>query len=197
MTEENAVKKDYQFVRGNLMLSPYVKGGLFKEEALYILYNRLRSEDLWSVVFHENTEMSLLEFMNFFSHGNCSLQILSIVNNDTVVDFAGMAWLTDMAVCQNVLTRASGSFGFFKEYQKPMYTDQFSDMILEFWFEQMKIDTLIGMTPEPNRSALLYIKRIGFKEVARLPQYTTYKNEVVTGVVTMMTKDDYQQLAGG
>jgi len=198
MTEGNAVEKDYQFVRGNLMLTPYIaKGGYFKEEALFILYNRLISEGLWSIVFHENSAMTLLEFMEFFSHGNCYLQILSIVDGDTVVDFAGMAWLTDIAVCQDTLTRASGSFLFFKDYQKPMYSDLFAEMILEYWFEQAGIDTLIGLTPEPNRAALLFIRRVGFKEVARIPNYTTFNNEVVTGVTTMMTKDEYRQLAGG
>ncbi len=195
---DTAVKKDFEYVRGRLMLTAYApKVGTYKEEALMLLYNRLKEQDLWDTVFHESPGMSLLEFMNFFSNGNCLLQILCIVDGSTIVDIAGMSWIADITVCQNILTRAVGSFLFFQEYQKPMYTDPFSEMILGYWFEVLKMDLVVGVTPEPNRAALIYVKRAGLKEVGRLPNYTTYKGAIVTGVVTSMTKQEYQQLSGG
>ena len=190
--------KEFQFRRGNLALMPYVVGaGAFNEEALIVLYKRLKDEDLWDTVFHEDTGVSLLKFMNFFSGGQCLLQFLAIVNDDRVVDIAGMSWIADITICSGVLTRGVGSFGFFKDYQKPMYTDQFSEMILDYWFNALNLDTIVGVTPEPNRAASIFVKRAGFREVGRMPNYTTYKGQVANGIIHSLTKEEYRQMLGG
>lgn len=193
-----AVKKEYEFVRGNLMLMPYsATAGVLNEEALITLYNKLRSEGLWDIVFHEDTGVNLIKFLNFFSGGQALLQVLAITDNKGSFQPAGMAWVADVCVCGGVLNRATGSFLFFKEFQRPMYTDQFAEMIMEYWYEQLGLDIVVGVTPEPNRPALLYVKRAGFKEVGRIPNYTTLNGKVVTGIITSMTKEEYRQLAGG
>jgi hypothetical protein len=196
---ESTVKKEYQCRRGHLLLMPYdcrVAGPL-REEALIDLYKRLKAEDLWDIVFHEDAGVTLLKFMNFFSNGNALLQILTIVNDQDFIEPIGMSWVADITTCAGILTRGVGSFLFFKNYQKPMYTDQFSEMILEYWFEVLGLDVILGVTPEPNRAALIYVKRAGLKEIGRLPNYTTFRGEVVTGIVSSLTKQEYRQLVGG
>lgn len=192
---EDPVKKEYQFQRGNLLLLPYdSRVGVYNEDALVGLYKRLKSEDLWDIVFHEDSGITLLKFMNFFSEGKALLQVLAISDGKNIVDIAGMAWIGDITRCGGILTRGVGAFVFFKDYQKPMYTDQFGEMILDYWFGPLGLDVVVGVSPESNRAALIYAKRSGFKEVGRLPNYTTFKGEVVTGVVTSMTKQEYLQL---
>lgn len=194
----DAVKKEFEYRRGNLMLFPYSPmPGPYGEEALIALYKRLKDEGLWEVVFHENTAMTLLEFMNFFSGPFNLLQILALVSGDSVLGMAGMAWLTDIQSCDGIMTRGVASIVYFKDYQKPMYTDQFADMILGYWFDVLGIDTVIGMTPESNRPTVMYSKRVGFKEIGRIPQYTTINKKVEAGVMLAMTKDDYRQMVGG
>jgi RimJ/RimL family protein N-acetyltransferase len=195
---EEAVK-EYQFQRGNLLLMPYDPRvpGLFNEEALIAIYKRLKAEDLWDIVFHEDAGVTLLKFMNFFCEGRALLQILAITDAKGYIEPIGVSWVGDITTCAGILTRGIGSFLFFKEYQKPMYTDQFSEMILDYWFNALKLDIIVGVTPEPNRAALIYVKRAGFKECGRIPKYTTFKGEAVTGIITSMTKEDYSQLAGG
>jgi hypothetical protein len=197
MTE--AVKKEYQFQRGNLLLMPYDPrvGGLFNEEALIAIYKRLKAEDLWDIVFHEDAGVTLLKFLNFFSEGRALLQVLAITGPDGFIEPVGVSWIADVTTCSGKMTRGVGSFLFFKDFQKPMYTDQFSEMILDYWFNALGLTIVVGVTPEPNRAALIYVKRAGFKEGGRIPAYTTFKGEVVTGVVTYMTKEDYKQLVGG
>jgi hypothetical protein len=196
--EESAVKKEFQCKRGNLLLMPYdPRVGNIPEEALISLYKRLKAEGLWEIVFHEDSGLSLLKFMNFFSGGNGLLQILALTDSKDFLEPVGMSWIGDITTCAGILTRGIGSFVFFKDYQKPMYTDQFSEMILEYWFEVLGMNVVLGVTPEPNRAALIYVKRAGMKEVGRLPNYTTFQGEVVTGVVTSLTKEEYRQLAGG
>jgi len=190
--------KEYKFQRGNLLLMPYDPNtGAFKEDALIAIYNRLKAEDLWDIAFHEDSNVTLLKFMNFFSSGTSLLQVLAVTNGQGFIEPAGIAWISEISVCSKVLTRGVGSFCFFKDYQKPHYTDQFAEMILEYWFEVLGLDTVVGATPEPNRAAALYVKRAGFKEVGRIPAYTTFKGEAVPAIVTVMTKEEFRRIQGG
>jgi len=191
-------EKKFDFIRGSLMILPYTPGvGVYTEDALIQLYQRLKKEGLFEIVFHEQPNMPLLQFMNFFSGPNTLLQILSTVKDNQVVDTVGMTWLTDLSTCSGLMQKAIASFVFFKDYQSPMYTDQLAKIVLEYWFDWLKLDIIIGMTPETNRAALLYAKRIGLKEIGRIPSFTTLSGEIVGGVVTYMTKDQYRDLEVG
>ena len=196
MTEE--VKQEYKYQKGNLLLVPYSAAARnLPEDELVQLYVKLKNEGLWDIVFHEATDFTLLKFMNFFSSGAGLMQILVVTDGKGFYDSAGMAWIGDLALCSGKLTRGTGSFVFFKDFQRPHYTDEFCDLLLSYWFEELGLDIILGVTPEPNRPALLYIKRSGFKELARIPNYTTYAGEVVSGVVTSMTKAEYKALSEG
>jgi RimJ/RimL family protein N-acetyltransferase len=195
---ETAVAKQFEGRRGDFLMLPYdPKFGIYNEESMVTFYDRLRTEDLLSTVFHENPEMSLREFLNFFNVPMNLLQVFSITEGDKVLDIAGLAWLADIVVCQGVLTRALGSFVFFRKYQSPKYTDQFSQIILDYWFNILKIDTIVGVTPAENRLAILYVKRAGFREVGRIPAYTTLGEKVMDGIITCMTRGEYLVEAGG
>jgi RimJ/RimL family protein N-acetyltransferase len=135
--------------------------------------------------------------MKFFSEGSALLQVLAVTNDKGFIEPAGMAWIAEVSVCSGILIRGVGSFCFFKDYQKPMYTDQFAEMILEYWFEALSLDIVVGSTPEPNRAAVIYAKRAGFKEIGRIPNYTTFKGQVVPAVITAMTKEEFRKEAGG
>jgi RimJ/RimL family protein N-acetyltransferase len=194
---ETTAVKDFEFVRGNLAALPYdPRTGVFTVETLIMLYKKLHSEDLWDTVFHENPDMSLFDYLVFFNSGKTLLAIFSIVNGDEIVEIAGMAWLADITTCKGDWTRALGSFVFFKDYQKPSYTDQFSEIVLDYWFNRLNVDLIIGETPEENIAAKLFVKRIGFTHVATIPKYTTIHGIVSNSTIVMMTKEEHRQLRG-
>lgn len=179
--------------RGPYLMIPYLpQDGTDQHEALVNLFFRLKKEDLHKVVFHENPGISLLEFMNFFSRPNVLLQILAIIKEDKVVDIAGMAWISDMSTCGGILNKAIGSFLFFKDYQRRAFTEPFWEIVAEYWFMVLKVDTLVGLTPSLNRASSIFIKSLGIKEVARIPNYTTYEGQKCDGIVSCMTKEDYE-----
>lgn len=193
ITMENAVESEFKFVRGRLALLPYhPTAGAVSEDILVSIYRRLKDEGLFTTVFHEHPEMTLRDFLIHLSLPTTLVQYLGIVDQDIMVDGAGLAWLSDLTTCDGILTKGTGSFVFFKAYQSPAFTDQFASMILEYWFRELKVDTVVGLTPESNRAALVYAKRSGFKEAGKVPAFTTLDGQAVTGVITCMTKSDYE-----
>jgi hypothetical protein len=194
MSENNEeMKTKFEPRRGPYLMIPYCpQEGTAQHQALIDLYFRLKSEGLNKVVFHENPGVSLLEFMNFFSGPKTLLQILAIIAEEKVVDICGMAWLADMTSCSSgILIKGTGSFLFFKNYQKPAYTDPFRDLIFNYWFDVLKLQTLVGLTPSLNRAASIFVKRLGMKEIGRVPNYTTYDNQVCDGIISWMSQEEY------
>jgi len=187
-----AVAAEFNYRRGDIVMIPFnLTTGVFNEDSLIAFYDRLKQEDLWDIVFHENPGMSMREFLNFFSVPSNLLYVFTIAEGDEMVDVAGLAWLADIISCQGIWTRALGSFVFFRKYQSPQYTDECCKIILDFWFNFLGVNMIVGATPEENRLALLYIKRAGFREVARIPSYTTLRGKIMDGVITTMTKQQY------
>lgn len=195
MTEEVA---RFEPRRGPYLMIPYVgQEDTEQQEALINLFFRLKQEKLDVVVFHEKPKISLLEFMNFFSRREKTLlQVLAIVAEDKVIDICGMAWLSDMVTCSGILTKATGSFLFFKDYQARAYTEPFWEIVSEYWFTVLKLDTLVGLTPSDNRLASIFVKSLGIKEICRIPKYTTFEGRVCDGIISHMTKEDYLRVRG-
>lgn len=183
----------FNMKRGPYALIPYMpQNGSDQHEALINLFFRLKKEGLDHVVFHEHPEISLLEFMNTFSNPKCLLQIFGILDEQgELADICGMAWLSDVTSCAGILTKAIGSFLFFNDYQKPAYTDPFGEFVLDYWFDVLKIDTLVGLTPEINRASSIFVKRHGMKEICRIPEYTTFEGKVCDGIVSWISKKEY------
>jgi|GEM_PF-3061258 len=190
-----AEKMDFQFRRGHFTLVPYrVDDGSTSQQGLVDLYFRIHQDGLQEIVFHENPEMTLLQFMNFMSSPRTFLSVFALMDEqtDSVVDVVGMAWLSETQnCCGGTLNKAIGSFLFFKNYQKPAYTDPCHEILFDYWFNLLGLHTLVGLTPEPNRAALLFVKRLGLKEICRIPRYTTYEGKVCAGVVSQLTSEDY------
>ena len=189
--------KNFRWNRPPYLLAPYVLNqGMFGPEALVAIFNRLKQEDLYKIVFHDNPDMNLLDFMNFFSHPTVALQIISIVEGDQIKDMAGMSWLSGMESYADG-QRAVASFCAFKDYQTPDKTDAMAAFVLDYWFNCLNLDIVVGMTPAANVLAVRFIKRIGFLETCRIPDYSALFGKKTDCVVTYMNKDQYGKVYGG
>ena len=179
---------------GNMMVVPYVRGsGIHNDLALSVIYNRLKSEGLWEIVFHDNPAMDLHDLYAFFARPTTLAATMAIVENDEFKDIAGMAWLADTVCCNAKLNRGEASFFFFRDYQKPQYTIPFGHMVLDYWFSVLGMDTIVGLTPSVNRTAMIYAARLGFEKVGTIPSYTTL-GDVDDAVITVMTKKRYSDV---
>lgn len=179
------------------MLAPYAGGkGLYAADTLVTLYYRLKQEDLYDTVFHDNPDMDLYGFMNFFSTPSVMLSLCSLVEGEQVQDIAGMAWLVGPEQF-GTRKRGLGSFVSFRDYHQPALTDQMGRMVLQYWLDYLGTDVVVGMTPAENQLAVRFIKRLGFEELFRMPEYSNFRGRICDTVVTRMTKEQYHNLYGG
>ncbi len=184
----------YEWLQKPFFLTPYaVSKGLMRPEDLVRIYWRLKEEDLYRVVFHDNPDMDLLQFMNFFSSPAVLLQVVHFVEGDQIKDISGLSWLVGLEQYAG-RQRATGSFLAFRKYQTPTMTEHMAKMVLQYWFEQLKMDIVTGMTPEENVLALRFIKRIGFQELCRIPDYMALNGKITDCIVTMMNAGQYRQM---
>lgn len=165
------------------------------QRSLYLAWGKLHADDLYRIVFHENPTMSFAQFVQFFSQPNVALQMCVDMTDETEPKLAGMVWLAEVSDLPGG-RRATGSFVYFKEYQKPEWTDKFAEMTLRWWFEDIGVSTLCGMTPTPNRGAKWYSLRAGLKYVATLSNYTSFDGKICDAHVALMDRGMFEAKYG-
>lgn len=191
------VKDKFQWLRPPFMLIPYVvRDGYYKPEDLVSIYNRLNNEGLWDIVFHDNPQMNLLDFMEFFSIPSVMLQIINLVEGESIIDMGAIAWLSGVEQYGDK-QRGVANFCVFRDYQNPVITDPMAKIVFSYWFDCLEMDVIVGMTPAANTHAVNFIKRVGFQEACRIPKYSLYKGEYSDCVITFMDKTNYTALYGG
>lgn len=155
-------------------------------------FRKLKEQGLYELVFHENPTMSLSQYVNFFSRPNVAVQFCLKTNEQgEALDVAGMTWLSEIEQLPTH-RRATGSFLFFREYWDRKWTIGFASIMFAWWFEELKIDVLVGMTPAANRRAIAYCKRLGMKYQNQLPGYTSFGGKPCDACIAVMTKADYE-----
>jgi RimJ/RimL family protein N-acetyltransferase len=189
--------EEFQWRRPPFVLAPYVRDkGIIAAEDLVAIYHRLKADDLFDVVFHDNPDMNLLDVMTFFSHPTVALQVIMYTDGDKFLDFAGIAWLSGMERYGD-RQRALASFCVFKKYQNPEVSNAMAAFVLDYWFNCLGMDIVVGMTPAANVLAVRFIKRIGFIELCRVPMYSALLGKICDCVLTCINKDQYAKVYGG
>lgn len=180
------------------MIIPWLPTGTGPlESALSLVWARMHADKIYGTVFHERTDFTFSEFVQFFSRPTILVQLCAEVDDGgTIIDIAGIAWLADFEQLPSH-RRAMGSFAYFRKYWSPKWTDTFGKMLLKYWFEDLKIENLSGLTPKPNRAAHRYCQRLGLRYVAELPRWTSFNGKQVAANVAIMDKSEYDALYGG
>jgi hypothetical protein len=196
--EDAMNEKHYDWMREPFLLSPFLldETGIYKSEVLVSLYDRLKHEDLYADVFHDNPNMGFYGFMNFFNSPGVLLQIISHMENGVVVDIAAMSWIVGIEKYVNRI-KSVASFVVFKDYQNPRLTNIMAKLTLGYWFNELKMDIIIGMTPSLNKLAVRFTKRIGFQELFRIPNYTSLRNQICDCVISMIDSPRYNEIYQG
>jgi len=125
-------------------------------------YKRSKDDRLLKWVF-QKSDMTLQEFFEYFTR-NDNFPVLVFFHDN----FAGYAWLNGLS-CK----RAFAHFCFFNSVWGS--TETIADAVLDYWFAMPDKDgthlfeVLVGATPEDNRLAVRFNKRMGFNQIGVIP----------------------------
>lgn len=110
-------------------------------------------------------------------------------------EFIGMGWINTFQRMGGGHAKAEVGFGFFdggSVFEKVRLVR----MMVDWVFEHLDVDAIFGITPEPNRSAVAFIKRVGFDIVGPLPAYATWGGELCGAYVSCITKEHKRWAVG-
>lgn len=152
------------------------------------MWERMHKDGTFELFFHEGPEMNFWQFVALLSEPSRKVQLVMGHNEKgDFVEHAGMVIL-DQILHTDFLRRVVGNFVFFKEYWNRHDSLDIGWAVLNHWFGKLDADNITGVTPETNRPALLFVKRLGFVEAARIPDFTVFGPAACAGVFTYMTR---------
>lgn len=105
-------------------------------------------------------------------------------------EFCGLGWFLQPRKFANNI-RAECGLGFFRQQSNRTQNLDIGRMMLDWVFEHLAVDVLYGATPEPNKLALRFAKKLGFNVYGPVPYVCGWKGEMAGACFSIMTREDW------
>ncbi len=151
------------------------------------IYRKLVEQDILPDLVHEKG-ISEEEFVKFVSEDTLSYIFLDLETNQ----IAGIAWY-DMIEEGDCISKARGSFAFFREFWHPGITEAFGNLFLSHGFGMLNYDVIYGATPASNKLAVRFCRKLGFTYYHAIPNFCSRRGELTDALVCVMTRDEFNR----
>jgi RimJ/RimL family protein N-acetyltransferase len=160
------------------------------------LWRKMQEDDLVDYYFPGQKDTGFCTFVRMMS-GDASVGIIkrNIASDQWRDLIAGFISYTPMRLGHASV--AVAGFIFFKEFWDHHTTDEAGRVAFEFWFTQTDHTMVLGVCPSDHLVAIRYNKRVGLREVGRLPNAHLFKGNVCDAILFAMTKDEWLARQGG
>lgn len=158
-------------------------------EMLAYAYMRFRQEGLLRLIFYEG-DVGIRWFLEKY-HELSTLGCFRQKNGVENADLLGMGWLNTEVHGDSYFRRSEVGMAFFREVS-PEDTLIYSQMMLEWAFDNLKIDAMFGTTPIKNRAAVAHVRRLGFDLFGPIPSFAVWHGEPVACWISAMTKEQWR-----
>lgn len=159
---------------------------------LHWLWKRLQEDDLVDYYFPGQKDTGFASFVRLFSG---DAQVALFKNNDEssmkwedrLIGF--ITWGTQRMGASDVIV---AGFIFFRKWWDHATTDAASRVAFQFWFENTKANTILGVCPALHHAAIRYNKRVGLKEIGRIPNGHLYKGKPCDAILFAITREEWE-----
>ena len=181
LTIERLPGSIYQY--GNLSVVPHPS-----DYTLAFNFIRFEKEGLLDTIFHEWVPPLEWILHKYKQPENTVLGLT--VQEDGIWKQAGLAWIDRLVSSTQILKRADVGAALFREFHGRPFEVAVPLMHLatDWAFREMNFDTIGGVTPVPNKSMAVILRRVGYRQ-CRVEQYTTFRGLACDGIISTMTKD--------
>lgn len=174
-----------------VMLVPYTKAWpVFPDGLLGHLYLRTKQDDRLDTIF--DTGIDFDGFVSYFAKKTTVMQVYALKQGETLTP-AGYCWLDDV-VGREGARRAMFGLCFFKEYRGLPEVADLGWLCLKYWFTELKVDVLFGVTMEGNLQAKNFARRFGFEEIAIAPKFLYRQGDLTGARLVLLNKEKFEPL---
>lgn len=129
---------------------------------------------------------NLDKFISYFDSLK-TLQVLTTVSESGILKPVGYSWVSNPRGVDGARS-ASPGFCFFEDV---IHARDLARLAVGYAFEDLRIDTLHGVQVFDNHAARNFSRRLGFTEIATIPDYHSINGELVAARVMMLRKADF------
>ncbi len=156
------------------------------DSLLAAAYLRFQRDELLPVLFYENP-MTLLEFLGFYLKPQTyTLGCYRVPAGGGTLELCGMLWINDRIQMGKKHARANVGMGFFRGSGGITSLVNFANIGIEWAFDNLKIDSLFGITPAKNRAAVIFGQKLGFEQFGPIPNGTVWNDELCDTYLSSM-----------
>src|SRR5258708_1651521 len=161
-------------------------------EFLPWMWKRMQDDDLVDYYFPGQESTGFSTFVRLCSgDGNVALIVLERESEkweDRIPGF--ITWSTSYMGAVEVLI--IGCI-FFRKFWDHHTTDDAAVEAMKFWFTTTKAHVLLGVCPSLHHAIARYNRRIGLKEIGRIPGAHLYKGTPCDAILYAITRDEWKE----
>lgn len=180
------IRSEHGYSYDGLVVRP-----LIEEDLLAYLYLRLQQDGGLKHFCHENVP-TVTEFIRLHA-GTKALGCFEESTSGGVPALVGMGFADPIQLVRTktgVLSKAETGMAFIRGTKR---TIDFGLMMLKWAFEELDLDVAYGTTPAPNKLALRFREKLGFRTVGEAPLYTVYDGEPCSVIISAVTREQFDE----
>jgi RimJ/RimL family protein N-acetyltransferase len=154
------------------------------------LWERMKADDLTDYYFPGQRDTGFATFTRLFS-GDAQVGLFAIDApskqwEDTIPGF--ITWSVQRWGASEVIV---AGFIFFRKFWDHATTDECAKVAFDYWFRDTPAKVVLGVCPSEHVAAMRYNKRIGLREIGRIPEAHLFKGKPCDAVLMAMTREEW------
>lgn len=183
--------EDWAYQNERVALIPYAsQWPVFPDGLLGHLYLRTKQDKRLELVFDHGINFD--KFVTYLSKKSLALQIYCLKTEDQLIP-CGYCWVDDFAGAEGA-RRAMFGLCFFKEYRGRPEVAELGWLSLAYWFRELHIDVLYGITMASNLQALLFARRFSFTTIGTCPRFLYRQGELTDAKVVLLERERFEEI---
>jgi RimJ/RimL family protein N-acetyltransferase len=156
------------------------------------MWKRMQKDDLVDYYFPGQKDTGFASFARLMSgDGNVALVVTDSDSRQWDQTIAGfITWTSSRMGSADI---AIAGFIFFREFWDHKTTDEAARVSFDYWFGESGFQTVLGVCPSLHHAAIQYNRRIGLREIGRIPGAHLYKGVPCDAILYALTKEEWSK----
>lgn len=154
------------------------------------MWHKMQADDLVDYYFPGQRDTGFATFVRLFS-GDAQVALFVTKSDSKQWDDRIAGFITWSPMRMGASDVIIAGFIFFRRWQDHKTTDEAAIEAFRHWFGRTNAQVVLGVCPELHIAAMRYNKRIGLKEIGRIPLAHIYKEKPCDAVLFAITRDEW------